>query len=233
MTQFLTTLWKEKDLGILTTPKFGFKLHQTYILNKAITQFNLLRRTCHFINNTCKRRTLYLTLVRSLFNHCSQIWRPIGPAVALFENFQKRCVKWALRESFVCYSETEYLEKLKNLKILPLEYYFLKNDLTIFHKIIHNLIPVPLPKELIHNDSRTRSNNNNNLTFQLTENVGTPKKILTNSFFIRSMSHWNRLPNEIKELTDPNEFKITLENHFWTQMSLHLQNIPDSDREPD
>ena len=48
-----------------------------------------------------------------------------------------------------------------------------------------------MPKELIHNDSRTRSNKNKNLTFQLTENVGTPKKILTNSFFIRSMSHWN------------------------------------------
>ena len=90
-----------------------------------------------------------------------------------------------------------------------------------------------MPKELIHNDSRTRSNKNKNLTFQLTENVGTPKKILTNSFFIRSMSHWNRLPNEIRELTDPNEFKVTLENHFWTQMSFHLQSIPDSDREPD
>ena len=224
---------EEKDLGILTTPKFSFKLHQTYILNKAITQFNLLRRTCHFINNTCKRRTLYLTLVRSLFNHCSQIWRPVGPAVVPFENFQKRCIKWALRESFVCYSQTEYLEKLRILKILPLEYYFLEIDLIVFHKIIHNLIPVPMPKELIHNDSRTRSNKNKNLTFQLTENVGTPKKILTNSFFIRSMSHWNRLPNEIREMTNPNEFKITLENHFWTQISSHLQSIPDSDREPD
>ena len=193
----------------------------------------MLRRTCHCINNTSKCRTLYLTLVRSLFNHCSQIWRLNCPAVAPFENFQKRCIKWALGESLVCYSETEYLEKLKILKILPLEYYFLKNDPTIFHNIIHNLIPVPLPKELIHNDLRTRLNRNKNLTFQLTENVGTPKKILTNSFFIPSMSHWNRLPNEIRKLTDSNEFKVTLENYFWTQMSSHLQSIPDSDREPD
>ena len=47
------------------------------------------------------------------------------------------------------------------------------------------------------------------------------------------MAHDCRLPNEIRELTDPNEFKVTLENHFWTQMSSHLQSIPDSDREPD
>ena len=137
---------EEKDLGILTTSNFSFKLHQTYILNNAITQFNLLRRTCHFINNTCKYRTLYLTLVRSLFNHCSQIWRPVGSTVVPFKNFQKLCIKWALRESFVCYSETEYLEKLRILKILPLEYYFLENDLIVFHKIIHNLIPVPIPR---------------------------------------------------------------------------------------
>ena len=49
---------EEKDLGILTTSKFCFKAHQNYILSKAITQFNLLRRTCLYVNNTKKRRTL-------------------------------------------------------------------------------------------------------------------------------------------------------------------------------
>ena len=45
---------EEKDLGICVTSKFGFKAHQTYILNKAVTQFNILRRTCHFVNNKRK-----------------------------------------------------------------------------------------------------------------------------------------------------------------------------------
>ena len=58
---------EEKDLGILTTTKFNFKAHQTFILNKALTQFNILGRTCHFVNNSKYCRTLYLTLVRSLF----------------------------------------------------------------------------------------------------------------------------------------------------------------------
>ena len=34
---------EEKDLGVLVTSKFSFKSHQTYIINKAVTQFNILR----------------------------------------------------------------------------------------------------------------------------------------------------------------------------------------------
>ena len=96
-TTILDYALEEKDLGILTTPNFSFKTHQNYILNKAITQFNLLRRTCHFVNNSSKRRTLYLTLIRSVINHASQIWRPNGSAIESFENFQKRCIKWIFK----------------------------------------------------------------------------------------------------------------------------------------
>ena len=123
-TTILDYALEEKDLGILTTPNFSFKTHQNYILSKAITQFNLLRRTCHFVNNSSKRRTLYLTLIRSLFNHASQFWRPNGSAIEPFENFQKRCIKWIFKECYMSYSESEYYGKLKSLKILPLEYYF-------------------------------------------------------------------------------------------------------------
>ena len=98
---------EEKDLGILTTTKFNFKAHQTFILNKAVTQFNILRRTCHFVNNSKKRRTRYLTSARSLFNHCSEIWCPSGQAVVPFENFQKRCIIWILKETYMPYSESE------------------------------------------------------------------------------------------------------------------------------
>ena len=89
---------EEKDLGVLTTSKFTCKAHQDYVIKKATTQFNLLRRTCHFVKNIKKRRTLYLTLIRSLFNHCSHVWKPVGPATVHFEALQKRCVKWILRK---------------------------------------------------------------------------------------------------------------------------------------
>ena len=84
---------EEKDLGITITSKFKFNNHLQEILSKALNQFNLLRRTCPFVKNSQKRRTLYLSLVRSLFEHGFQIWSPNISTVNNFETFQKSCVK--------------------------------------------------------------------------------------------------------------------------------------------
>ena len=125
------------------TSRFNFKTHQDYIINKATTQFNLLRRTCHFIGNTKKRRTLYLTLVRSLFNHFSHIWRPVGTAIVQFEALQKRCIKWIFKKSYEPYNDRYYFSKLQELDILRVDYYFLKmDDLQLFYEIIHQLVPI-------------------------------------------------------------------------------------------
>ena len=43
------------------------------ILSEANQKYGLLKRTCHFVNDTQRKRILYLTLVRSQFEHCSQI----------------------------------------------------------------------------------------------------------------------------------------------------------------
>ena len=199
---------------------------QTTILDYALEEKDLGILTTPIFS-------LYLTLIRSLFNHASQIWRPNGSAIQPLENFQKRCIKWIFKESYMSYSESEYYGKLKSLKILPLEYYFLNSDLIIFHKIIHKSIPVLLPRELVKINPHTRLNSNTNLNYQLHESISTPKQVLSNSFFLRSVSHWNRLPNEIKELSDINEFKLALEKYLWTRMSLHLDTVNESDREPD
>ena len=150
---------EEKDLGIITSSKFNYKVHRTYILNKANTQFNLLRRSCHFVKNTKKRHTLYLTLIKSLFNHCSQVWNLTASETHIepFENFQKRCVKWIHKESYTVYSKSEYLSKLKSIDILPMESHFVKHDLILLFKIIHELVPVKLPIEIVPCISRTRA----------------------------------------------------------------------------
>ena len=129
---------EEKDLGIIITNKFHFTNHHHEILSKAINQFNLLRRTCHFGKNSHKRKTLYLALV---FDHGSQVWSPNINALNQFENFQKSCVKWILKEQFTQYNEVEYLEKLSSLNILPLEYKFILSDLLLFHKLVYEQIP--------------------------------------------------------------------------------------------
>ena len=156
---------EEKDLGVLTTTKFTCKAHQDYVIKKATAQFNLLRRTSHFVKNIKKRRTLYLTLIRNLFNHCSHVWKPVGPATVHFEALQKRCIKWILKESFQAYTDILYLKKLKELDILPVDYYFIKCDLQLFYKIIYELVPIKMPEDIVDCDPRTRSRYNSQLLF--------------------------------------------------------------------
>ena len=223
---------EEKDLGVLVTSKFSFKSHQTYILNKAVTQFNILRRTCHFVNNTRKRRTLYISLVRSLFSHCSQIWSPVGPAVEPFEAFQKRCVKWIHKQSFTHYNEREYIDKLKSIEILPMKYYFLRNDLLLFFKIIHEIVPIAMPPEITKFNPRTRSNSNNLYKYQLHENVMNTKRFISNSFFVRSMTQWNHLPDDIRVIANFTSFESAVDEHLWREVT-RLNPIENSDREPD
>ena len=43
---------------------------------KATRQLGLLTRTYHFIKNQSQKRALYITLVRSLFEHYGEIWAP-------------------------------------------------------------------------------------------------------------------------------------------------------------
>ena len=66
----------EKGLGVLVNTNFKWNDHQLKVLNKAHQMLGITKRTCHFITDTRKRRSLYLSLVRSQFEHCSSIWRP-------------------------------------------------------------------------------------------------------------------------------------------------------------
>ena len=181
---FLDYTNEEKDLGVLMTSRFNFETRQDYIINKATIQFNLLRITCHYIHNTKKRRTLYLNLVRSLFNHCSHIWRTVGPAIVQFEALQKRYVTWIFKESYKSYDNRDYFSKLQELDIMPVENYFRKMDLQLFYKIIHELVPIKLPDDIIECEQPTRSRHNTHYLFQLHERKGYAKRTLSNSFFV-------------------------------------------------
>ena len=60
----------ERDLGIFVNERFNWQDHQTYILKKTSQMFGMTKRTCHFVYDRGKKRSLYLALVRSYFEHC-------------------------------------------------------------------------------------------------------------------------------------------------------------------
>ena len=81
---------------------------------------------------------LYLSLVRSIFEYCCQVWAPQArKALDAIEALQKRAVKWILREQHLSYSDSTYLQKLCNLDLLPMKSKFPFSDLVLFFKIIN------------------------------------------------------------------------------------------------
>ena len=68
----------ERDLGLFINERFEWQDHHNHILKKAYQMLGLTKRTCHFVFDRGKKRSLYLALVRSNFEHCSIIWCPVN-----------------------------------------------------------------------------------------------------------------------------------------------------------
>ena len=69
--------------------------------------------------------------------------------------------------------------------------------------------------------------------FQLNEGISSTKRTLSNSFFIRTMSQWNRLSLEVRKISEFNNFKAALDDHFTKILSNDIEIFSESDREPD
>ena len=126
--KFLDYCKNETDLGILMTPTLNFSDHSDKLYSKACQRLGLLKRTCHFVNNLQMRTALYLSIVRSIFEHCPYIWKPSSDTtIKKLESLQKRAIKWVLLGDmhFTSPSYTAnpmlYLTHCKQLNILPIK----------------------------------------------------------------------------------------------------------------
>ena len=155
--KLLTYADSERDLGVHVNSNFDFKEHSEIILTKANQKYGMLKRNFHFVQDMKRRRVLYLSLVRSQFEHCSQVWRPnCKSMIEKFENFQKKCLKWILREEELSYAGEIYIQKCKQADILPLKYTFLLYDMVFSHEILCRRIPLYMPQYLSFFDGKSR-----------------------------------------------------------------------------
>ena len=169
---------------------------------------------------TKRKRALYLTLVKSQFEHCSPVWRPCNKtSLEKFDNFQKKAIKWILsEEEFSYHSYDCYVRKCRQVNILPLSCRFDLNDLILFHKVVNNYIPLNLPPylKLFDGETRLRSTHLDNLCY--TSNIipkSSTSSLLNKSFFYRTHSLWNSIPLEIRSLGSIAVFRTRLETYFW------------------
>ena len=146
--KILDNVSSEKYLGVTMNRTLNFTEHAKFLYSKANQRLGLLKRTCHFVSNTNKRGVLYLTMVRSIFEHCPVIWRPSSyTTINRFKILQKRAIKWINQDINNSYSSNEMLYHIhcKQLNILPIPFRFVKHDRKLFHLIIHNFSCIKLP----------------------------------------------------------------------------------------
>ncbi len=216
----------EKDLGIDINSKLNFNDQCERLYSKAMQQFGLTKRTCHFIRDIRRRRALYLSLIRSQFEHCSPVWRPIHKTMLdKLESLQKRCIKWILSEECYSYGCSEvYMRKCCQVRILPLAKHFDYNDLILLFKIIHDLVPLKLPYylKLYEGNSRLRTCHLDRLS--LVSSIRPKSNIITDtnknsplykSFYYRVHLLWNLLPLDIRESESLPTFRSKLLKYLW------------------
>ena len=202
-------------------------------------KLELVIRTCYFVNDFRRKRALYLSLIRSQFEHCSQIWRPTNQTMlSKFESFQKKCIKWILHEETLHYSHDTYLLKCRQARVLPLEKRFDFNDLVLFYKAANNLIPLGLPPYLKFFDGYSRLRSCHLDTFSIVSDIK-PKtssvfsdnknSALNKSFFYRTHLLWNRLPLDIRALIDYSTFRTKLLKFMWDSVVDCSGEISDED----
>jgi hypothetical protein len=222
----------EKDLGVYINSSLTWTEHCNYLYSKANRNFGLMRRTCNFITNPRQRRSLYIAMIRSLFEHCSSVWSP-SSTVTLnkLESIQRKSIKWILGEDYQHYSEITYYLRCKELDLLPIKYRLVFNDLKLLHNILYSRSVINLPDYIhFHNGyTRLRSSHLDNLSLvsdltpklsnnysKNTESVASSLSQFSNSFFYRSMNSWNSLPFDTRSVSDPPEFETSLLKDLWT-----------------
>ena len=218
---------EEKDLGIIVTNKLNWEQQQNYVISKASRQLGLLMRTCHFIRNKYQKRSLFITLVRSIFEHCGEVWVPnYVVAEKKIEPIQKRAVKWIYGELNKKYNPEEYLQKLFSLDLLPIFNFFCLKKLKVSYKVKNELSHISMPFYIqAHRATRNLTYENSlGVSDQIQQPLINPFR---GSFFPSSTDLWNALPDRIRNEPIQHHFIKDTVKHMWnTLMAQH-------DLEPD
>ena len=111
----------ERDLGIWVNSKFKWDQQQESVLNKAHQMLGIIKCSCNFIADVNKRQFLYISLVRSQFEHWSIIWRLHNETeISGFEKLQKKAIKWIFNEHIQHYDDKLYLNRCSQVNLIPM-----------------------------------------------------------------------------------------------------------------
>lgn len=185
----------------------SWSAHHDYLSAKAYSMLGLLRRNFSHTNSVSHKKILYLSLVRSVFAYCSQLWRPyLLKDIVKLERVQRRATKFVLNDY-----KSDYRTRLLSLHLLPLMHQLEIND------IVFAVKSFKCPAEHFNifdfvnfTTSATRAGSKSRLC-----HIRSTSNLAGNSYFQRLPRLWNSLPPiDLSLSTDT--IKIHLSKYFYT-----------------
>ena len=203
--QTLERVDKATYLGVQLSSDLSWASHINKTCDKANKQVAFLRRNLR-INTTHVKETAYKGLVRPILEYYSPVWDPynIKKYVTNIEKVQRRAARFVCRRFHNMSSPTEMIQQLK---WESLEHRRRISRLTMFYKIQHGLVAVPLPTIV---------------TRALRPRPGYPHQYQINyystnsyrdSFFPLAIKQWNSLPSSIASKDTLPLFQGALSSH--------------------
>jgi len=188
-----------KYLGVTITSDLSWKTHIDKTTKKANSVLGFLRRNLKTPNPETKAMA-YKTLVRPHLEYCCSTWNAYRKEdVKTLEMVQRRAARYATNRYHNTSSVTSMLD---GLGWETLESRRQKHQLTLFYKVVNNLVDIPASRYLTPSNSRTRTNHSKKF-----QQFSAKCDYYKFSFFPRTVPVWNSLPAQIAESPDLVSFR--------------------------
>ena len=113
--------------------------------------------------------------------------------------------------------------KCYQTNLSPMKVFFDINDLTYFHKIINNQIPLNIPEYIkpYTGQSRLRQTNLDDMSYVCNYSYNSSsfpscRSPFYKSFFFRVVHTWNSIPLSIRNTTNSQSFKHQVISHYFS-----------------
>ena len=205
----------QRDLGVIVSQDLSWSTHYRKICSKAYQTLHMLRRNIPNTADTGLKRVLYLTLVRSQLCYCSQVWSPMYlKDIRVLELVQRRATKYILSNSHLSYKD-----RLINLNLLPLMYWYDLQDILFLLKcILHPPDNFNIFNYVNFSDTSTRTAGQGKLKYVYKRLSST-----RHFYFNRVVRLWNSLPFLDLSLSF-NSLKYIIYNHLWNHFLINFDN---------
>lgn len=195
----LELLDSAKYLGVDIQSSLSWKGHIDRVTKKANSMIGFLRRNLKIGSEEAKSNA-YFSMVRSGTEYCCSVFNPHHKdQIRKIEMVQRRAARYITHR----YRNTSSVSTmLEHLQWESLESRRSKIQLTLFYKIVNDLVDIPADSYLTPASGRTRSSHSRKFI-----QFATSSDTFKFSFFPRTVPSWNNLPASVAEAPSLASFK--------------------------